>query len=138
MAAVRGVRRARGRARELSAAVPAVYLVFFVAGPVDDALAAAVVARVRALADGRAWAGPRPGWFDDPDAPTAAERTTGGYLRTDELAGDDPGALVAAALALSAELGVGLELQFREAVLGRVSAGRPDPALAAALTGPAR
>ncbi len=113
------------------------YLVFFVADPVDDALAAAVVGRVRALARARPWSGPPPGWFDDPDAPTAADRTTGGYLRTEALEGEEPRALVAAALALSAELGVGLELQFREVVLGRVRSGRPDAALAAALSPPA-
>ena len=107
---------------------PAPYLVFFSRDPVDDDLADAIVASVRATASGRAWAGPAPGWFDDPDAPDA-ERTTGGYLRVEDLAGDDAAALLAAARRLSAELEIVVEVQWRERVLGQIAAGAPRGAL---------
>ncbi len=115
--------RDRRRASELS------YLVFFVADPVDDALAGQVVERVRALAGARAWSAQPPGWFDDPGAETAAERTTGGYLRTDSTAGEEARAVFTAVLALSGELGVHVELQFREELLGQVRRGEADRAL---------
>jgi hypothetical protein len=56
------------------------YLVFFARDPVDDALAGAIVERVRTC--------PGAGWFDDPAAATPAERTTGGYVRALDV--DDP------------------------------------------------
>ena len=91
------------------------YLVFFVADPVDDDLAAAVRKRVRAT-DGA-------GWFDDPDAPTPAERTAGGYVQVgapEEALGQ---ALLTAARDVSALHGVVVEVQWREEVIGRLDAG---------------
>ena len=107
------------------------YLVFFSRDPVDDGLAGEIVGRVRALAGSRAWPCPPPGWFDDPDAATAAERTCGGYLRIDDLAGDEAAALLAAARALSAELELVVAVEFNERPLGQFSAGAADGALAA-------
>ena len=107
---------------------PPPYLVFFSRDPVDDELADAIVAAVRAAASGRAWSCPAPGWFDDPDAPDA-ERTTGGYVRVEDLAGDDAAALLVAARRLSAELEIVVEVQWRERVLGQIAAGAPRGAL---------
>lgn len=107
---------------------PAPYLVFFSRDPVDDELAGAIVAAVRAMAAGRAWGCPPPGWFDDPDAPLA-RRTTGGYVRVEDLGGDDAAALLAAVRRLSAELEIVVEVQWRERVLGEMAAGAPRGAL---------
>jgi hypothetical protein len=87
------------------------YLVFFAAGPVDDALADAIRDRVRAVA--------RAGWFDDP----GDERTTGGYVRVDAVEAPDGQDLLAAARDLSATHGVVIEVQWREEVLGHLEAG---------------
>ena len=106
-------------------------LVFFVAGSVDDEIARAVRDRVTALARSRPSA--HLGFFDDPAAVEPAARTTGGYLRP--AGAFEVDALWALALALSAELRVTLELQWREAVLGRVRAGVPDAGLESAVRG---
>ncbi len=96
------------------------YLVFFVRDPVDDALAGAVLAGVRDVAGA--------GGFDDPAAPSAAERTTGGFVRVGDPDGPEGRALLALATRLSAEHDVAVEVQWREEVLGRFDAGswRPD------------
>src|SRR4051812_29033083 len=99
------------------------YLVFFSRDPVDDALAGEIASRVRALAGARAWASAAPGWFDEPDAASPEQRTSGGYLKVDDLAGDDAAALLGAARALSAELEVTVEVQFNERPLGRFAPG---------------
>ena len=104
------------------------FLVFFVADPVDDALAAEVRHRVRALAAARLWEQHAPGSFDDPD-PGAGMRTTGGYLRLDRPAPGDALAVLDAAGALSAEHGVTIEVQWDERVLGHVRGGVPDAGL---------
>lgn len=91
------------------------YLVFVVAGPVDDDLAAAVRKRVRATAGA--------GWFDDPDASSPAERTAGGYVRVgapEEALGR---ALLQAASDVSSLHGVLVEVQWRERILGHIDAG---------------
>jgi hypothetical protein len=90
-------------------------LVFFVAGPVDDDLAAAVRKRVRATAG--------VGWFDDPDAPTPAERTAGGYVRVDAPEDELGKALLLAATDVSALHGVVVEVQWREEIVGHIDAG---------------
>jgi hypothetical protein len=107
------------------------YLVFFVVDDVDDALAEEIRARVRAVAGARAWRDQPPGFFDDPAPAPDSPRTTGGYLRVErETAdGDDVRALCAAVQALSGEFEVDVELQWRQAVLGRVRAGVPDDGL---------
>ena len=91
------------------------YLVFFVRDPVDDALADAVVGRLRAVSGA--------GWFDDPGADSGAERTTGGYVRA---APSEPtgAALLDAARDLSASHGVAVEVQWREEAVGQLVGGR--------------
>jgi hypothetical protein len=101
-------------------------LVFFVADPVDDDLAREIRDRVTSLAGAHVWAGARPGFFDDLSS-NAARRTTGGYLRSPDVAGAQR--LWDAALEASAALGVTVELQWREAILGHVRAGEPDTGL---------
>ena len=108
---------------------PPPYLVFFSRDPVDDELAEAIVDAIRSLAGTRAWGCPAPGWFDDPDAPHAAERTTGGYLRVDDLASGGGGGGIGAARQLSAELEIVLEVQWRERTLGELRAGAASGAL---------
>jgi hypothetical protein len=106
------------------------FLVFFSRDPVDDRLAEAIVGRVRSLAGVRVWGCPAPGWFDDPDAETTAERTCGGYVRVDDLAGPDAAAVLATARQLSDELEVTVEVQYAERRLGRFAPGAaPDGAL---------
>jgi hypothetical protein len=102
-------------------------LVFFVADPVDDELAAAVRARVAALRHAHAWSCPAPGFFDDPAADDAAGRTTGGYVRSP--GAHDAELLWEAIVDASRELGVTFELQWRETVLGHVRGGRADEGL---------
>jgi alkylhydroperoxidase family enzyme len=111
------------------------YFVFFVVDDVDDELAREIRIRVRKLAAARAWRNP-PGFFDDPGAGDAARRTTGGYLRVeaDTADGDDVRAVCAAVQALSRDHEVDVELQWREAILGRVRRGVPDDGLEEALT----
>ena len=118
------------------------YLVFFVASPVDDALAREVRARIRALGGSRGWVHGPPGFFDDPDVGAEHVRTTGGFLRVDgEIAdGDDVRAFCGAIQALSGEFEIDVELQWREAILGRLRAGVPDDGMEerlAAVTGEA-
>jgi hypothetical protein len=107
------------------------YLVFFVADPVDDALAAEIRARVRALSGSRGWRDHPPGYFDDPEPAAGSPRTTGAYLRVESgtADGDDARAFCAAVQAFSSEFDVDVELQWREAVLGRVRGGVPDDGL---------
>ena len=99
------------------------YLVFFARDAVDDDLAEEIVGRVRSLAGARAWSCPPPGWFDEPDAPSPDERTTGAYLKIDDLSGDDAAALLAAAKALAAEADVTVDVEFNERPLGTFAAG---------------
>ena len=98
---------------------PESYLVFFARDPVDDALAGAIVDRVRAC--------PGAGWFDDPSAATPAERTTGGYVRARDV--DEPVArgLFEAARVVSAEHAILVEVQWREEALGLLEAGTWRP-----------
>ena len=104
-----------------------------------DDLLGAVVARERlqagahlgGIADDRT----APGWFDDPDAPSP-KRTTGGYVRVEDLAGPDAAAVLAAARRLSAELEIVVEVQWRERCLGEITAGRPAGALATLIDEP--
>jgi len=95
------------------------YLVFFVRDPVDDALAGAVAAAVRAVQGA--------GWFDDPGADDGAERTTGGYLRCADPEGAPAAALLAAAHALSAEHDVTVEVQWREVPVAHIAGGVSGP-----------
>ena len=106
------------------------YFVFFVIDDVDDSLATEVRSRVRQLARSRSWTN-EPGFFDDPASEHDGRRTTGGYLRVEnEVAdGDDVRAFCGAIQALSAEFEIDIEMQWREAVLGRVRAGVPDDGL---------
>lgn len=86
------------------------YLVFFARDPVDDALAQGILDRIRAVPD--------VGWFDDPGAGSAAERTTGGYVKVAHLDAPLAHGLRSVAQAVSADLELRVELQWREAVLG--------------------
>ena len=98
------------------------HLVFFVVDPVDDALAEAVTERVRAV--------PGAGWFDDPGAASAGERTTGGYVRCARPEEPAAEALLAAARDVSAHLAVEVEVQWREEPVARIVGGvtaRPAP-----------
>lgn len=100
------------------------FLVFFVADPVDDALAGEVRACVRELGQARTWADRTPGFFDDPGAGDGDERTTGGYLRVEgAIARADAESIFEAALALSEALDVAVEMQWREEILGRIESG---------------
>jgi hypothetical protein len=87
------------------------YLVFFALGTVDDALATAIVERVRAS--------PGAGWFDD----VSGERTTGGFVRVDAVEDPDGEALLDAARELSRDHGAVLEVQWREKVIGHIEGG---------------
>ena len=100
---------------------------FFVAGAVDDEVARAVRDRVTSLARGHAWPGHSPGFFDEPHPGESHTRTTGGYLRSPDVAGVQR--LWDTVLETSMALEVTLELQWREAILGHVRSGRPDPGL---------
>ena len=95
------------------------YLVFFARDPVDDALAAAILDRVRSCAGA--------GWFDDPGAGSPAERTTGGYVRAREV--EEPAArdLLEVARLVSADHAILVEVQWREALLGLIDAGTWRP-----------
>ena len=99
------------------------YLVFYSRDAVDDDLAGEITARVRSLAGARVWGCPAPGWFDEPDATTADERTCGGYLKVEDLGGDDAAALLASARTLSAELEVSVAVEFNERPLGTFAPG---------------
>jgi nucleotide-binding universal stress UspA family protein len=92
------------------------YLVFFSRDPVDDALAEAIISRVRTVAGA--------GWFDDPAAASEAERTTGGYVRTADPEGPRATALLDAAREVSETHGIAVEIQWREAIVGWIERGR--------------
>ena len=114
------------------------YLVIFVTEPVDDDLAGALRDRLRARAGAWAWAASPPGFFDDPAAEHAGQRTTGAYLRVEDGAAPDPDDVTAMwdwVLSASSELMVTMEVQWREVPLGRVHSGRPDDGLEAAVLG---
>lgn len=91
------------------------YLVFFVRDPVDDALADAILARLRSC--------PGAGWFDDPAAATPAERTTGGYVRAGDVEDAACHALLDVARAVSADHALLVEVQWREEQLGVLESG---------------
>ena len=93
------------------------YLVFLATGAVDDALAAAIRDRVRAVPDA--------GWFDGP----GEERTTGGYVRVESPEVHNGQGLLAAARDLSETHGVVVEVQWREEVLGHLDGGAWRPAV---------
>ena len=95
------------------------YLVFFARDPVDDALAGAIVDRVRAC--------PGAGWFDDPGAASPAQRTTGGYVRVRHV--DEPVArgLLDVARVVSADHAILVEVQWREETLGLLQDGTWRP-----------
>ena len=80
----------------------------------------------------RSWPSAHVGFFDDPAADPGA-RTTGGYLRPAVPAEIE--ALWGLARSVSADLQLVVELQWREAVLGHVRAGVPDPGLDTAIRG---
>ena len=110
----------------------AAFLVYFLTDEVDDAIAARVADRVRVLASGRRWAGDLPGFFDSAEDGDGAERTTGGYLKVDEALPADAVAMWEEIVGVSRELGCGVEVQYREEVLGRVYCGEPDEGLSEA------
>jgi hypothetical protein len=106
------------------------YLVYFLTDEVDDEQAHRVAERVRKLAADRVWGGASPGFVDSAEEGEGAERTTGGYLLLgDEFAGADVVAMWTEVVAVSRELGVSVEVQFREEVLGRVHSGEPEEGL---------
>ena len=107
---------------------------FFVADPAGDAHADCVREYVQAAAGARAWAGRPPGYFDD-DA-TVSERTTGGFLPVEGApAVADVGAFYEVAIAVSAQLEVAVELQWRESILGHIRCGEPDEGLTERVAG---
>ena len=91
------------------------YLVFFARDPVDDALADAILERVRGC--------PAAGWFDDPGAASPAERTTGGYVRTEDVAAPVARELLEIARCVSADHMILVEVQWREGCFGLLEAG---------------
>ena len=91
------------------------YLVFFARDPVDDELADAILERVRGCAEA--------GWFDDPGADSPAERTTGGYVRGDDVEAAVCKELLDVARAVSADHDVLVEVQWREEPLGVLERG---------------
>jgi hypothetical protein len=95
------------------------YLVFFARDPVDDALAGAILDRVRGC--------PGAGWFDDPGAATPAERTTGGYVRVDDPEEPAGRGLLDVARALSSDHAMLVEVQWREEIIGVLDAGTWRP-----------
>lgn len=91
------------------------YLVFFARDPVDDDLADAILERVRGCSEA--------GWFDDPGAESAAERTTGGYVRADDVEDAAARELLEVARAVSADHAILVEVQWREDPLGILDDG---------------
>ena len=91
------------------------YLVFFARDPVDDDLADAILERVRGCSAA--------GWFDDPGADSPDERTTGGYVRCENVDEGHAQELLDVARTVSAEHGVQVEVQFREEPLGVLERG---------------
>jgi hypothetical protein len=100
------------------------YLVAFVADPAADHHADALRELARGL--------PGAGFFDDPEG--GAQRTVGAYARVDALDEQLAQALIGHVGELSGRLGVRIEVQFEERILGHLDAGVPDAALLAALT----
>ena len=85
------------------------FLVYFVAGEVDDVVAARVADRVRVLAARRSWRAEIPGFFDS-EADEDGARTTGGYVKvTEEVVPGDVLAVWEEIVELSAELGAAVE-----------------------------
>ncbi|MDP9378091.1 MAG: hypothetical protein M3P40_11075 [Actinomycetota bacterium] len=109
------------------------FLVYFVTDEVDDDLARAMRQHVRALADSRTWVRHAPGFFDDPD-PGEGLRTTGGYLRVEDAASTDAGALFSAVRLFSGEHQVTIELQWQERILGHIRSGTADSGLQRAIS----
>jgi hypothetical protein len=99
------------------------FLVLFVADPAADEHAEALREVARTV-DGA-------GFFDDRDA--GAERTVGAYVRAERLDEPAAGDLIARVAALSGRLGVCVEVQHDERILGHLRDGRADQRLAAAL-----
>jgi hypothetical protein len=95
------------------------YLVFFARDPVDDALAGAIVDRVRGCSGA--------GWFDDAGAATPAERTTGGYVRARDVEEPHARELLQVARLLSADHAILVEVQWREELLGLLESGTWRP-----------
>jgi hypothetical protein len=103
--------------------MPAPYLVLFVADPADEGHAEAIRDAARQV--------PGAGFFADPGA-AGGERTVGAFLRTEDPAGEGA-TLVWALAAVSYMLAARIEVQYREAILGWIVDGRPDPELTRAL-----
>lgn len=91
------------------------YLVFFVRDPVDDALADAILERLRGCTGA--------GWFDDPGAASPAERTTGGYVRAEHPEEPTARELIDVARDVSADHALLVEVQWREERLGLIEDG---------------
>lgn len=104
--------------------MPAPYLVLFVADPADDGHAEAIRDAARQV--------PGAGFFADPGAGPGGERTVGAFLRTEDPVGEGA-TLVYALAAVSRMLAARIEVQYREAILGWIVDGRPDPELTRAL-----
>ena len=103
--------------------MPPSYLVLFVADPAEDSHAAAL----REVARGLKGAG----FFDDPEL--GGERTTGTFMRTETIGEPAALELIARVAELSGELGLRIEVQHREEILGHLVSGRPYARLSAAL-----
>jgi hypothetical protein len=99
------------------------YLVAFVADRANDQHAGELRALARSL-DGA-------GFFDDPAG--GEQRTVGTYARVEALGDELARALIGHVGELSGRLGVRIEVQFDERILGHLVSGVPDAALIAAL-----
>jgi hypothetical protein len=99
------------------------YLVAFVADRANDQHAGELRARARSL-DGA-------GFFDDPAG--GEQRTVGAYARVEALGDELAQALIGHVGELSGRLGVRIEVQFDERILGHLESGVPDAELMAAL-----
>jgi hypothetical protein len=99
------------------------YLVAFVADRADDRHAGELRALARSL-DGA-------GFFDDPAG--GEQRNVGTYARVEALGDELAQALIGHVGELSGRLGIRIEVQFDERILGHLVSGVPDAALTAAL-----
>lgn len=99
------------------------YLVAFVADPAAGHHADALRELARAL--------PGAGFFDDPAG--GEDRTVGAYARVETLEDELARALIGHVGELSGRLGVRIEVQFEERILGHLETGVPDAALVDAL-----
>jgi hypothetical protein len=99
------------------------YLVAFVADRANDQHADELRALARSL-DGA-------GFFDDPAG--GEQRTVGTYARVEALGDELAQALIGHVGELSGRLGIRIEVQFDERILGHLVSGVPDAALTAAL-----